>query len=75
MRNTTSKRYLALYSVVLPFRTASLCKGENTCTSMRLASILNCREPVLGGAQNSSEWSSFTIVSDSCSHCLLLEFL
>lgn len=40
---------------------------------MRLASILNCSAPVLGGAQNSSECSMFTIVSDSRSHCLLLD--
>lgn len=39
---------------------------------MRLASILNWSEPVLGGAQNSSECFTFTIVSDSNSHCPLL---
>ena len=38
---------------------------------MRLASILNCSEPVLGGAQNNSDCSTFTIVSDSRSHWLL----
>ena len=40
-------------------------------TFMRLASIRNCSEPVLGGAQKSKECSTFTIVSDSRSHSLL----
>lgn len=40
-------------------------------TCMRLASILNCIEPVFGGAQNKSECSSFTNVSDNESHDLL----
>lgn len=35
---------------------------------MRLASILNSSEPVLGGAESSSECSMFTIVSDSRRH-------
>ena len=37
-------------------------------TSMRFASILNSSEPVLGGAESSSECSMFTIGSDSRRH-------
>lgn len=40
-------------------------------TCIRLASILNCIEPVFGGAQNKRECSSFTNVSDNESHNLL----
>lgn len=44
---------------------------HTTRTCMRFASILNCMEPVFGGAQNKSLCSQFTIVSDSLSHSLL----
>lgn len=45
--------------------------GSSTC--IRLASILNCIEPVFGGAQNRTECLTFTSVSDSTSHRSLLE--
>lgn len=47
-------------------------KFPDAPTCMRFASILNCIEPVFGGAQNKRECSTLTIVSDSNSHCLLL---
>ena len=70
---STHKRLHGQRARVLPFRDVLFTRTKATNTFMRLASILNCSEPVLGGAQNSSDCSSFTIVSDSRSHWLLLD--
>ena len=68
---STHKRLHGQRARVLPFRDVLFTRTKATNTFMRLASILNCSEPVLGGAQNKSDCSTFTIVSDSRSHWLL----